>query len=160
VAPGADTKSIRLTFPEARHIRIDPRTGDLRLETGEGEFRLHKPVAYQGEDRKPVVVRYSLRPGKQVTIETGAHDVSEPLIIDPVLTLIYSTDLGGSGGKDGRSIAVDASGNAYVTGYKQSLDFPTARPLAVPNNSFQGGDHDVFVSKLTLNAATSTLSLA
>jgi hypothetical protein len=44
-------------------------------------------------------------------------------------SLIYSTHLGGSNQEQGRGIAVDASGNAYVTGYTFSTDFPTLDPL-------------------------------
>ena len=39
--------------------------------------------------------------------------------------LVYSTYLGGSGVDDGHGIAVDAVGNAYVTGTTTSPNFPT-----------------------------------
>ncbi|MGD0199850.1 MAG: SBBP repeat-containing protein, partial [Bryobacteraceae bacterium] len=56
--------------------------------------------------------------------------------------LIYSTYLGGA---DGRGIAVDAAGSAYVTGYTQSSNFPTQSPYQA---TFQGY-FDAFVTKLT-----------
>ncbi|MFZ0732891.1 MAG: choice-of-anchor D domain-containing protein [Candidatus Sulfotelmatobacter sp.] len=39
--------------------------------------------------------------------------------------LVYSSYLGGNNGDTGYAIAVDASGNAYVTGYTYSTNFPT-----------------------------------
>jgi len=65
--------------------------------------------------------------------------------------LDYSTYLGGSKSDVGSGIAVDGSGNAYVTGRTFSLDFPTKNPLQ-PNLSGQG---DVFVAKI--NASGSAL---
>src|SRR5262249_44078493 len=44
-------------------------------------------------------------------------------------SLIYSTYLGGTRTDVGRGIAVDALGNAYVTGYTLSLDFPRAEAM-------------------------------
>jgi hypothetical protein len=43
--------------------------------------------------------------------------------------LIYSTFLGGSDWDQGQGIAVDTSGRAYVTGFTNSDDFPTANAL-------------------------------
>jgi len=64
--------------------------------------------------------------------------------LNPSGSLVYSTYLGGSGGDRGHGIAVDSSGNAYVTGETYSTDFPT-------KNAFQrtfGGEWDAFVTKL------------
>ena len=62
---------------------------------------------------------------------------------------MYSTYLGGSGDDFGHGIAVDGSGNAYVTGYTNSTNFPTTNPLQASN----GGGTDAFVTKI--NAAGS-----
>ncbi len=57
--------------------------------------------------------------------------------------LVYSTQLGGSGGDIGQGIAVDGGGNAYVTGYTGSSDFPTT-----VGSPYGGGFSDAFVVKL------------
>ncbi|MBI3330258.1 MAG: SBBP repeat-containing protein, partial [Nitrospinae bacterium] len=59
--------------------------------------------------------------------------------------LVYSTYLGGSGSDSGRGIAVDGTGNAYVTGGTNSTDFPTTPGAFQPTF---GGFYDVFVTKL------------
>ena len=63
----------------------------------------------------------------------------------PTGTLEYSTYLGGTVGETGFGIAVDVSGNAYVTGTTTSLNFPTLNPIQTANNNVGG---DVFVTKL------------
>jgi hypothetical protein len=70
--------------------------------------------------------------------------------------LVYSTFLGGSGSDYASGIAVDSTGQAYVSGYTASVDFP------VSSNAFQslygGGDFDGFFARL--NAAGSQLVYA
>jgi beta-propeller repeat-containing protein len=53
-------------------------------------------------------------------------------------TLLYSTTLGGSSQEDGRSIAVDAQGYAYLTGTSYSTDFPVVAPPLPPSASSAG----------------------
>jgi hypothetical protein len=60
-------------------------------------------------------------------------------------TLIYSTYLGGSNTERLRGIAVDAEGNAYLTGETASMDFPTT-PGAFQTR--RAGASDAFVVKL------------
>jgi hypothetical protein len=64
--------------------------------------------------------------------------------------LLYSTYLGSSGHDDGRSIALDASGAAYVTGRAAASNFPTT-PGAFQTTF--GGSGDAFVTKLNASGA-------
>jgi hypothetical protein len=60
--------------------------------------------------------------------------------------LVYSTYVGGSNGSDiGYGIAVDSTGNAYVTGYTHSTNFPTKNPFQGAN----AGGYDAFVTKIS-----------
>jgi hypothetical protein len=59
--------------------------------------------------------------------------------------LVYSTYIGGSGYDEGYGIAVDGSGNAYVTGYTESTDYDVTPGAFQTTNE---GYWDVFVTKL------------
>lgn len=67
--------------------------------------------------------------------------------------LVYSTLLGGSVGDGAAGIAVDAAGNAYVTGFTDSVNFPAKAGSF--DLTFNGGQTDGFLSKL--NASGSAL---
>ncbi|MBI2876397.1 MAG: SBBP repeat-containing protein [Candidatus Tectomicrobia bacterium] len=58
--------------------------------------------------------------------------------------LLYATYLGGKGADGGFGIAVDASGNAYVTGNTASSNFPTVNP----RQPVFGGISDAFIFKI------------
>ena len=85
----------------------------------------------------------------------GAQDVFAAKL-DPAgggtADLVYSTYLGGSNGDSGNGIAVDPSGDAYVTGYTDSSTFPIS--AGAYQTIFPGGYGSAFVTKLN-NTATS-----
>jgi hypothetical protein len=144
VAPGADPKQIRLKFRGVGKLRVDEK-GDLLLGSRGEEVRLEKPVVYQevAGKKTPVEGAYVLASTNQIGFRLGEYDHGKPLVIDPLL--IYSTYLGGGGGDQGNSIAIDISGNAYITGVTDSTNFPTVNALQPTNSS---GSYDAFVTKL------------
>jgi hypothetical protein len=72
-------------------------------------------------------------------------------------TRVYSTYLGGNGHDFGLGIAVDALGNAYVTGSTSSTNFPTTAgsfQRIRPTPSGPSLDYNAFVTKLDPTGAT------
>ena len=124
VEPGADPARIRLRVAGARKMYVNGQ-GQLVVQTAGGAVRWNKPEIYQEVDgqHRSVKGKYVLRRSRELGFEVAAYDTARPLIIDPIL--MYSTYLGGSSEDYGSGIAVDTSGNAYVTGNTTSNDFPT-----------------------------------
>jgi len=65
--------------------------------------------------------------------------------------MLYSTYLGGTGAEYVQGIAVDAGGNAYVTGSTTSPDFPTTSGAITTKLGSSG--RDVFVAKLSADGS-------
>ncbi|MDQ3181351.1 MAG: SBBP repeat-containing protein, partial [Acidobacteriota bacterium] len=129
VAPGADPKTIELTFETADKFEISDN-GELVLNIADDKLHLNKPVIYQEIDGKRQFVTggYVLNPKSEtgnpklqtVGFRVDDYDVAKPLIIDPILA--YSTYFGSNG--SGEAVAVDSAGHAFVTGTTGSINFP------------------------------------
>jgi hypothetical protein len=153
VAPGADASRIRFAVEGTRHVALDAQ-GNLVARTIAGELRIHGPRVHQtveGELRE-IEARFEHDPAGGWRIALGEYDSTRELVIDPVLT--YGSYLGGSGQNQAQAIAVDAAGNAYVTGYTTSTDFPVVS--AYRSTLTGSADTDAFVTKF--NAAGTGLA--
>ena len=147
VRPGADTKAIRLSFSGTRKLALTA-DGGLSIDARNGRILFRSPEIYQEANgrRVPVQGCFSLHADRSVGFRLAAYDHSQPLIIDPVLS--YSTYLGGSHDDAASSIAIDGSGNAYVTGTTFSTDFPVT-PGAYHATDKSGTKYTTgFVSKM------------
>ena len=149
VSPGADPRAIRLDIQGADKLQINP-AGDLVLETepGREQVRLRKPVVYQevGGARQEVSSGYRLEASNEVGFAVAAYDATKPLVIDP--SLLYGGNLGGLNLDEAQAIAVDSSGNAYVTGQTNSVNFPLLKEFQSTITSAVPGATDAFVTKL------------
>jgi hypothetical protein len=148
VAPGADPGEIAMRFDGVRRLRIDAE-GNLILKTRSGELVEQAPVIYQELDglRVDVSGSYTIEGRRRVGFQVGQYDRTRPLIIDPVLS--YSTYLGGNNTDEGIGIALDAAGNAYVTGTTASLNFPTTKGAFQRRLASSGAGFDAYVTKLS-----------
>ncbi len=143
VAAGANPRVIKFEVSGANKIeRVGE--GNLILSVAGTTAMLRRPVVYQladGGGRHEIEGRYVVK-GTRVSFKVKKFDARRPLVIDPVLS--YSTFFGPSA--DALAIAVDASGNAYITGRATSGIFPTTPGSLKPNSS--NDIPDAFVTKL------------
>ena len=68
-------------------------------------------------------------------------------------TLLYSTLLGGAGDDQATGLAVTPQGEAVVTGYTNSQDFPVTNGAA--QSRYGGGSYDAFLARFTVAGALS-----
>ena len=145
VKPGADPKAIALEFEGMEGMSLDDE-GNLVLQTLDGKVVQQKPIVYQyiAGKRQPVGGNYVIQDSDQVAFLIDNYDQSKNLVIDPIIQ--YSTFLGDSGREIGYGIAVDDSGQVYVTGYTKSSDFPVT--VGAYDSSYSELE-DVFITKLS-----------
>jgi hypothetical protein len=136
IAPGADVSQIRLRYNVPVKVQKD---GSLKFTFERGYLTESKPVAWQDINGKriPVTVAFNVS-GDEVGFSVGTYNPREPLIIDP--TYAWHTFYGASNDDYGRSIAVDTSGNIYITGSSNAS-------WGTPINA-HSGTLDIFVLKL------------
>jgi Mg-chelatase subunit ChlD len=169
--PGADLETVVLRIEGAETVTLDG--GLLRLGTAAGVVALPlwqveeapgagarlQPI---GDGAFEVVAPFAslnASPATGDASDAPASNHSPNAPTDNPADLLYSTFLGGSNSSDeGRAIAVDSAGSAYVIGTTYSIDFPTT-PGAF-DTSYNGGSPfgDAFVAKL--NPAGSALVYA
>ncbi|HEY2666660.1 MAG TPA: SBBP repeat-containing protein [Actinomycetota bacterium] len=89
-------------------------------------------------------------PGAFLTTNTAGFQVPFVSELNPAgSTLVYSTYLGGSGSGLANAVAVDSSGDAYVTGQTSALDFPTTPGAFQTTNGFApNGGPNAFMTEL------------
>jgi Domain of unknown function DUF11/Beta-propeller repeat len=82
--------------------------------------------------------------GAYQAVNNGGVDAFVAKLNAAGTALVYATYLGGAGDDRGYAVAVDSSGDAYVTGSTASTNFPVANSL----RTSLGGMRDAFVTKL------------
>lgn len=86
------------------------------------------------------------------TTAPGGGDAFALKLAPDGASLAYATYLGGAARDVANSMALDADGNAYLTGETESSDFP------VTNGATKQGTSDAFVTKLNANGNALTYS--
>ena len=153
IDPEADPSVIRMTYDGANSVQRT-REGDLAVSVAGKVVLQRKPTAWQeiGGRRIPVTAEYRVNTRlREASLQLAQYDRSHALIIDPVLQ--YGTYFGGAGDEGANSLAVDSTGNTYITGRTTSTNLPTSP--AAPFQSGLRGPGDAFIAKF--NAAGTAL---
>jgi hypothetical protein len=147
INPGADLSQIRVRYEGIDNLGVT-LGGDLQAQTQFGLVYENIPSIYQDSEAGRIELAghyYIVEPGVFGFALDDIYDHSRPLTIDP--ELLYCTYLGGNNIEDGCAMAVDNDGNAIITGFTQSANFPTLNPYDGTAN----GGKDIYISKFSGN---------
>lgn len=152
VKPGGNPADIRFEYKSIRATNID-REGNLVIDTPFGKMMHQRPHSFQMLQGEKVNVSSGFKQiGKNsYGFSIGKYDKNFELILDPVVSLLYSTYMGGSDTELYTRMTIDKAGQVHFTGYTYSIDYPT-------KNAYQGSKNyglDAIVTKL--NASGSDL---
>ncbi len=157
VAPGVNTRDLRLEIAGAGAARSDEfrldASGDLIMALDGHEIRMKRPAIYEERvatesqplRRERVDGGYEIEADGSVAFNIGPHDPGATLVIDPSLTVAYTTFLGGAGSDSAQSIALDSAGNVYIGGTTTSAATFTASGTKRLGPS---GGTDFFIAKI------------
>lgn len=113
VKENGDPADIQLKYGGSTSLHLNA-AGRLTAHTPLGMVAEEKPYSYQ-EDGKEVASAFKVQ-NNIVSFEVGPY--KGKLVIDPLVE--WSTFFGGNSVDHGRAVAVDAAGNAYITGVTYS----------------------------------------
>ncbi len=146
VLPGGNVESIQVRYRGIDKVEIDNQ-GDLVLHSQDLVIRQEKPTVYTLNSgvKAPVSCAYIVKNGNEIRFQLEKFDARKVIVIDPAVT--FSSYLGGTESDEGTAIAVDSSGNIYLTGFTLSSDFPKLRAVQSRNR----GGQDAFVAKILVD---------
>src|SRR5262245_14706409 len=135
VAPGADLTRFQFQLGSGARIADD---GGVVLARERSELQQSRPIAYQthGGRRASHPARYIDLGGGRFGVDVSGYDATQPLVIDPTITL--GTYLGGTGNETARAVAITPLGELAIVGV-------TSSP---PPFGAGFGGNDVYVAKI------------
>ena len=178
LASGDDPAKIRLCLTGASGTHVD-ENGDLLFRVGTTQLRMRKPSVYEVRDfggkaaentgtvrgTQQVDGEYVLASDGTIGFHVAHHDPRAALVIDPSISVAYSSFLGGAGSETAASMAVDTNGKLYIGGTTTSpTTFPeaTTAQIGPGTASATGNPPEFFIAKIdpTQSGANSLVYLS
>src|SRR5579864_2362913 len=161
IAPQANADNLRIKISGAEELRLNAE-GDLLMHVENAQLILHKPALYEEVRSRelarksaaaasppqpyPIEGAYLFEPDGSIAFRIARRHPDAALVIDPSLSITYSTFLGGAEEDTANSIALDSTGKLYVAGTTTS---PSTFPESTSATTGPGGGAtDFFIAKI------------
>ncbi len=144
-APHADLRRLQFRLRGRSKLEIGA-DGDILARNGTATLRLRKPSIYQeiAGNRAGIAGGYASGRRGMISFRVPRYDHSHALIIDPSVSLTYTTFLGGTGADSASGVGVDLSGKVYLAGTAPPAGFPETGSTSIG----AGLGPDCFIAKI------------
>lgn len=150
VKPGADWGKVAIQIDGVDKYKVDAE-GSLVLQTSLGEVKMPRPITYTVNAkgaRTSIPASYRLNDDNSLSFKIGRYDISQSLVIDPIILrwATWATNNGATGGGSSQCIDVDKTGNIYIGGTYTDPNLITVGAFQSTN---MGGGGEMFFGKYT-----------
>ena len=151
IRPGGDPEDIQYSYNGAREMSIT-KAGSLQVSNSAGYIEESAPYTYQKINGEviPVACSYE-KSGSSIRLKTTSYNKEYPLVIDPVLSLVWSTFYGGSKSDIGQKVVTDNLNNVYLLGSSAAATGGSFAPCLSDGTAYfdttGDGVTDIFIVK-------------
>jgi len=154
IHPGGNPNEIKLAYKGANEVSLENNT--IKVKVAAGDFTENIPASYFKESKQAIKVSYQALGNNVFAFSLPQSTViKNDLVIDPTPNLLWGTYYGMSG-DIGYGIALDGSGNVYITGTTGSMSgIATAGAYQIANSGGPPASaQDIFVAKFNSTGST------
>ena len=150
IKPGGDVRDIELKH-EGCGAAIPTGEENLSYETGQYALQNKRPTGYLHSEGniQPIEVNFRQTGPDSFGFYVDHYEEGTVLVIEQDVAIFFA-EVGVGSHDVGYKIAVDSSGQSYITGRTKSIDFP----IKYSHGSIFSGGDDVFVTKLNTSGTT------
>jgi len=128
VKPGGNPSEIKFKIQGAKNVQLTGNNQTLKIENELSAIEDGPLNIFYEDNLAKIPAEFATSGKENYFLNLTKYDRSKTIVIDPAVSINWSTLYGGSGFDGPKSVKTDNMGNIFVCGYSGSVNFPVFNP--------------------------------